>query len=106
MHDGVGPTHLDIAPTPDGVVLAGEIDAYTAPELADRLTPLPGAGTDVAIDLAAVEFIDSSGLGVIIDAHRRAMEAGRRIVLAKPSAAVVRLIEISGLNGYLTLSRD
>jgi anti-sigma B factor antagonist len=101
--DAVLPTRLEIAPTTGGVVLSGEIDAHTAPTLAGWLAPLQGAGTDVLIDLAGVDFIDSSGLGVLIDAHRRAVDAGRRLVLERPSPAVVRLIEISGLRDHLTL---
>ena len=100
------PTQLEIALTAGGVVLSGEIDAHTAPRLDDRLTPLPGAGTDVSIDLAGVEFIDSSGLRVLIAAHRRAAEAGRRVVLARPCPAVVRLIEISGLSDHLTVAGE
>ena len=104
--DAWSPTTLEIAPTAGGVVLSGEIDAVTAPALSHRLTPLPGTGSDVSIDLAGVDFIDSRGLGVLIDAHRRALAAGRRIVLERPSPAVVRLIEISGLIGHLTLSTE
>ncbi len=107
MNDTTDPsTRLEIAPTSGGVVLNGEIDVYTAPTLADWLAPLQGAGSDVSIDLAGVGFIDSSGLGVLIDAHRRAVDAGRRLVLARPSPAVVRLIEITGLVDQLTLSGD
>ena len=104
--DAEMPTRLEIAPTSGGVVLNGEIDAHTAPALADWLEPLPGAGTDVSIDLAGVGFIDSRGLGVLIDAHHRALDAGRRLVLARPSPAVVRLVEISGLADHLTLSGE
>ena len=107
MNDDTDPsTRLEIAPTSGGVVLKGEIDVYTAPTLADWLEPLQGAGSDVSIDLAGVGFIDSIGLGVLIDAHRRAVETGRRLVLARPSPAVVRLIEISGLADHLTLSGE
>lgn len=110
-HDGAydddhddGRAVLHIASTVDGLVLTGEIDAHTAPRLARLLTPLPGTSGDVTVDLGGVDFVDSSGLGVLIDAHRRAAGEGRRFVLARPSPAVVRLLEISGLVDHLTIS--
>lgn len=89
-----------------GLVLAGEIDALTAPLLGEMLSPLPGDDGDVRLDLRDVEFIDSSGLRVIIEAHQRATDAGRRLVLAAPSRSVRRLLEISGLNDHLHLADD
>ena len=84
----------------DRLVVVGDIDAHTCPDLAERLDPLPG-GADVHVDLAGVEFMDSSGLRVIIGAHQRATDEGRRIVLERPSTSVQRLIEISGLLDHL-----
>lgn len=88
------------------LVLAGDIDAHTAPELAGHLDPLPGDGGDITLDVAAIEFIDSSGLRLIVEAHQRAVGAERRLVVHRPSAAVVRLLEISGLRGHLTVDPD
>ena len=85
------------------LVLVGEIDAHTAPELAGHLDPLPGDGGDVTLDMAAVEFIDSSGLRLIVEAHQRAANADRRLVVGRPSAPVVRLLEISGLSDHLAV---
>ena len=49
------------------VAVGGEIDVYTAPKLRDCITDLVGAGTyDIIIDLEAVEFLDSTGLGVLV----------------------------------------
>jgi anti-anti-sigma factor len=45
--------------------------------------------------------MDSSGLRVIIDVHQRATDAGRTLVLRHPTAAVQRLLEISGLADHL-----
>jgi len=88
------------------VVLVGEIDAHTAPDLAEHLEPLPGIDGDVTVDLEGVDFIDSSGLRLIVEAHQRAEGSSRRLVVRKPSAAVVRLFEISGLAGHLVVSDD
>jgi anti-sigma B factor antagonist len=97
---------LEITPIDNGLVLVGEIDAHTAPELAARLDPLPGDGADVVLDVAGIEFIDSSGLRVLIEAHQRAIAAGRRLVIRQPSASVRRLFEISGLTGHLVVADE
>jgi anti-sigma B factor antagonist len=92
---------LDITRTDAGLVLVGEIDAHTAPDLAAHLDPLPAGDGDAVLDVAGIEFIDSSGLRVLIEAHQRAVAAGRRLVIQRPSASVRRLFEISGLAGHL-----
>jgi anti-anti-sigma factor len=49
------------------VAVGGEIDVYTAPRLRDRITELVGEGRyHIVIDLEAVEFLDSTGLGVLV----------------------------------------
>ncbi len=94
-------TRLDQTLDTDGVlVLSGEIDSYTAPDLASRLSD-----TKVeVVDLSAVTFIDSSGLRTLIEADRSRQDAGGRIVLRAPSAPVQRLLEISGLAGHFDLT--
>jgi anti-sigma B factor antagonist len=93
-------TELD----PCTVALEGEIDAHTAPDLAARYGELPAGDADVVIDMAKVDFMDSSGLRVIIELHQRAEQASRRLVLRSPSQPVSRLIEVSGLVGHLHVS--
>ena len=59
---------LDLTLDVDGaLVLSGEIDSYTAPDLADRLAGDPPVEV---VDLSAVTFIDSSGLRTLVEAHR------------------------------------
>ena len=90
---------LVITPTENGLSVVGEIDAHTAPSLATAIT---GANRpDLTLDLAGVAFIDSSGLRVLIEAHRTAVDAGGGLHLAHPSDAVRRLLDISGLDDYL-----
>ncbi len=92
---------LRITPIDGGFSVAGEIDAHTAPTLAGAL-----AGVDhqvVMLDLSGVEFVDSSGLRVLIDAHQRANDAKRVLRLVNPSEAVRRLFAISGVDEYLNV---
>src|SRR5690349_7528489 len=95
-------TRLDVSTDVDGVlVLAGEIDSYTAPELSEHLGAKPPVEV---IDVAGVTFIDSSGLRVLVEAHQSRAAVGSRLVLRAPSAAVQRLLEISGLAGHLDIA--
>jgi anti-sigma B factor antagonist len=92
---------LDITASADGLELAGELDAHSAPQLAEWLAELPPGDSDVVLDIERVEFMDSSGLRVVIDVHQRALDANRRLVLRHPTSAVQRLLEISGLADHL-----
>lgn len=91
---------LTIETSADGLRASGEIDAHTAPSLA---TAIDSAGPTVKLDLSGVEFVDSSGLRVLIDAHQRLNEQGGSLTILSPSAAVSRLFEISGVSDYLTV---
>lgn len=86
------------------LALDGEIDAHTAPDLAARYVDLPDGDGDLVIDMSNVDFMDSSGLRVIIELHQRAEQASRRLVLRSPSNSVARLIEVSGLTDHLHVS--
>ena len=95
-------TRLDIARDVDGaLILAGEIDSYTAPDLAERLAEDPPIEV---VDVGGVTFIDSSGLRVLVETHQTRTANGSRLVLRAPSAAVQRLLEISGLAGHLDVA--
>jgi len=92
---------LEISATDNGWDLMGEIDAHTAPLLADAMAGLPASV--VIVDVAGVSFMDSSGLRVLMDATTRARDGGGDLIVAHPTAAIVRLVEISGLTGRLRL---
>ena len=60
-------------------------------------------GPTIVIDLAAVPFVDSTCLGVLIAAARRARQSGRHLVLARAQHRVKRTFEIAGLSEVLPL---
>lgn len=91
---------LTIETSDHGLLAVGEIDAHTAPTLA---ASLDAAAPKVRLNLSGVEFVDSSGLRVLIDAHQRLQEAGGSLTIASPSPAVRRLFEISGVDDYLSV---
>ncbi len=90
---------------PHSVALRGEIDAHSAPALVARFEPLPPGDDDVVIDMAAVTFMDSSGLRVLIDLHERLNASSRRLVIDSPSQPVTRLLEVAGLADHFTIGR-
>jgi anti-sigma B factor antagonist len=85
------------------VAVKGEHDLNTAPELRARLDELIDARTPVLVDLSPATFVDSSILGVILDARRVAQEAGVGFEVASDdgAAAVGRVLEITGLRAEL-----
>ncbi len=91
---------LQVTATATGFRLTGEIDSSSAPALTARLAPMPTAER-TELDMADVEFIDSSGLRVIIDAHLRAEAAEQRLVIVNPSKSVQRLLDIAGMTAVL-----
>ncbi len=88
---------------PNRLVVVGEIDAHTSDVLADAVGLLDG-DADISIDLAGVTFIDSSGLRLIVMTHTRQRSDGGSLTIESPSTSVRRLLEITGLDGELTIS--
>ncbi|MDP9386889.1 MAG: STAS domain-containing protein [Actinomycetota bacterium] len=85
----------------------GELDACTAPILAERLADLIDAqgNLNVVLDLSATTFIDSSGLTALVTAHKALRSRGGRFAVAAPTAPVRRLLEITGLDRVLTVAQ-
>lgn len=80
------------------VVLRGEIDLHTCPELRNTLQGLLDAGKSrIVLNLAEVPYLDSAALGVLVDAVRRAREQGGTIHLVEVTPFVRRAFEITRL---------
>ncbi len=85
----------------------GDVDAYTAPELRARLHDATTSGAPVVVvDLREVTFIDSAGLGALVGAHRRMLEAGGRLGIVRPPPLVGRALELTGLTEVFDLYDD
>jgi anti-anti-sigma factor len=87
----------------DGAVvlfLAGELDLYNAEELRAALgKAIAAAPTRVVVDLSAVEFIDSTALGALVEARGQLGPDGLR--LAAPQLGTRRTLQVSGLDRHL-----
>jgi anti-sigma B factor antagonist len=80
------------------VALSGQLDLADAPDVAAELATVVAArGPSVIVDLTDLEFIDSSGLGVLVRTLRRAREGGGDLHLAAPQQQVRRLLDVTGL---------
>jgi anti-sigma B factor antagonist len=75
------------------VEVEGEMDIQTLPLVAD----LPGRNaTHVLFELHGVTFLDASGLGMMVDSQRRALEGGGCVRVVAPSRQVRRLLMLTG----------
>jgi anti-sigma B factor antagonist len=86
------------------VTLSGELDAATAPRLYAQFVEMSDRGiTQVDLDLSKLEFMDSSGLSVVVAEHKRTSNDGGGLVILSPNRRVIRLFQISGLMSYLVV---
>ncbi len=83
----------------------GEIDLYTVPRLQRELAGVLAAGSPVrlVIDLSGVDFCDSTGVNVLLAAHRQARDAGGDLELAGPRPAVRKILQVTGLETVFTV---
>lgn len=106
------PSNAQVAVTtderPSGIVVtvAGVVDASTLPEVSSVLTDAQRDSRTVFVDLSAVTFMDSRGLGALIAANERAREGAAGIRLYSPSDAVRRLLNISGVTAVLVEAEE
>jgi anti-sigma B factor antagonist len=85
------------------VKLGGELDLYNAPQVRETLLRVCADSPErVVVDLSEVEFIDSTALGVLIEA-RRELTNHRAFLLAGPPLETRRALEISGLDKHFTV---
>ena len=80
------------------VAVAGEIDVYTAPKLREHLIDLVSAGAyHLIVDMEGVEFLDSTGLGVLVGGLKRvrAHEGSLRLVCTQDR--ILKIFRITGL---------
>lgn len=86
------------------LTVIGELDLRTSPELEERLSHAFDAGAELVIlDLRGIEFMDSTGLRVLLSAHQRAHDSGRRFALVRGADQVERVLTLTGVRDILTV---
>ena len=104
MQNGTAPGCLDFSVSvtaTDGVAtvkVAGELDAFTAPQLRTALCELEAQGArHVTLDIGGTQFVDSTGLSVLVGGLKRLRDTGGDLVVKSPTASTLRLFDVTGL---------
>ena len=86
------------------VAVGGEIDVYTAPKLRDKITELVNSGHhDLLIDLEKVEFLDSTGLGVLVGGLKKVRAQDGSMELICSQDRLLKIFRITGLAKVFTI---
>jgi anti-sigma B factor antagonist len=88
------------------VALAGELDLSTIPRLEGRLLHELREREGVVVDLSQLSFIDSSGIGLLIKAHRAMNGTGSINIVVAEGSQVERVFDIAGIGRALPLFLD
>jgi anti-sigma B factor antagonist len=80
------------------VAVGGEIDVYTAPKLREHLIDLVSGGTNhLIIDMEGVDFLDSTGLGVLVGGLKRVRSQDGSLHLVCTQDRILKIFRITGL---------
>ncbi|WP_017296496.1 STAS domain-containing protein [Nodosilinea nodulosa] len=96
---------LDIRPRQIVIHLCGAVDEHSAPQISAQFQAAL-QGDDNAplwIDMSRVEFMDSAGFSALLAAYALTRQRGQQMVLYQASAPVRLILELTGLDQYLTL---
>jgi anti-sigma B factor antagonist len=89
------------------ISVAGEIDLYTAPRLQSELVAaMKENPARLIVDMSGVDFCDSTGINVLLAAHRDARERGAELQLAGPGSATRKVLQVTGLESVFTVVDD
>lgn len=86
------------------VAVAGEVDVFTAPVLDEALSAAVAEGnTCIVVDLTRVDFLDSTGLSVLVKALKRIREADGSLHIVVASERVAKVFRLTGLDKIVPL---
>lgn len=86
------------------VAVSGEVDVYSAPTLKEKLTQqLQTGASALVVDLSEVAFLDSTGLGALVEARAAATEAGGALPIVCNQERILKLFTITGLDGVFAI---
>ncbi len=103
--EGAEAAEIDIATRVDPggapvLVVSGELDTSNAALLGAEVTALAEAGSEkIVFDLSRLRFMDSAGIAVLLAAASQAGE----VVVSRPSPAVQRILEVTGLGSVISM---
>ena len=85
------------------VFLDGEIDMDVTEKAKEIIMPLIEAKKEVHLNLKEVQYMDSSGISVLIESHQKANELGKKVILKDISKSVLKVIMMAKLEQILNL---
>lgn len=86
------------------VDVGGEIDLFSAPQLKERIAQLVDEGNErLVINLEKVDFMDSTGLGVLLGALKRVREREGSLAIVCPPGPVHRVLTLTGLHKVFSI---
>jgi anti-sigma B factor antagonist len=89
------------------ISLGGEVDVYTSPRVKQEIVDLLNGGTSkLVVDLTGVDYLDSTGLGVLIGGLKRARERDGDLKLICDNVRILRIFEITGLTKIFDIYRS
>src|SRR5213593_4210344 len=81
------------------VDVKGEVDVYTAPKLREKIVDLVGQGaTEIVVNLEGVEFLDSTGLGVLVGGLKRVKSHDGTLALVCTKPKILKVFSMTGLS--------
>jgi anti-sigma B factor antagonist len=89
------------------LAVKGDVDVYTAPRLREKLVELVSAGARlIVVDLGGVEFIDSTGLGVLVGGLKRARSHDGDLGLVCTTPRILKVLELTRLTQVFQISES
>lgn len=88
----------------DVVRMGGEVDLYTAPDLKTTIYEILDSGTNsIILDMTGLEFMDSSGLGVLVGTLKRVRSSGGSLCLICDRDNLLKVFSLTGLDKVFTI---
>ncbi|GAB7005204.1 hypothetical protein JCM18899A_26770 [Nocardioides sp. AN3] len=84
------------------LALVGSVDLVSRQSLVDAGKEVLDDGEPLALDLAGVDFMDSVGIGALVELSKAAASRGQRFTVAEVSPVVGRILQVTGLDGAWT----
>ena len=85
------------------VFLNGEIDMDVTEKAKEVIFPVIDSGKEVHLNLSQVQYMDSSGISVLIESHQRALEKNTKVIIKDVSKSVLKVIMMAKLEQILNL---
>jgi anti-sigma B factor antagonist len=98
---------IDSPPPYTVLAVKGEVDVYSAPRLREKLVELVSQGhRHIVVDLESVDFLDSTGLGVLVGGLKRLRSHDGDLTLVCTQARILKVFEITGLTTVFRIAES